>query len=258
MATWEEATIAGNATLTLASQMLPSPWVLSLPLDDVVPAGDQFCEAVVVALHVSGVDPAGPVSAVVLAVPEGVASAVADVQTVSAPAYHPADPEDATEEILVGLLLADPAFVAQRLATTTPGDATLVAFSEPPGLYPHSGELFTLLTLNELLSQGSLIHLDIGSTGVRVFQEGYESEGAFYSSPEDAEGTDLRLVVTRLSHLGEAAQVEKQNGSSFSLGIGRSTCAYERLDADCQGQRWDTGAKGNASIQDARSVQRAY
>eukprot|EP00971_Amphidinium_carterae_P098217 1943094-Amphidinium_carterae.1 len=43
---------------------------------------------------------------------------------------------------------------------TTSADATLVTFSEPIGLYPKAGELFSLLGWNDLLGQGSLVHLD--------------------------------------------------------------------------------------------------
>eukprot|EP00971_Amphidinium_carterae_P011115 218925-Amphidinium_carterae.1 len=195
-----DATVAGNATLSLASQLLHTPWVVSLPLDDPGNLSDQYCEAIVVALHVAGSDPSGAVTALVLAVPEGVASAVADIQVVTASAYHPADPEDPSEELTVGLVVAEPAFLAGKLSTSTPSEATLVTFSETSITYPWSGELFVLLELNDLLSQGSLIHADVMSNAVRVRTDGYESEGAFHSAGE--EESDLALVVTQLTALG--------------------------------------------------------
>eukprot|EP00971_Amphidinium_carterae_P285719 5673079-Amphidinium_carterae.2 len=229
MATWEEVTIAGNATLRLASRLLPVPWLLSLPLDDPGSQSGQYCEAIIVALHVAGIDPAGAVTAVVLAVPDGVSSEIADVQVATVSAYHPASPDDVAEDLLVGLVVADPSFIANKLTTTTSSEVEMIAFSDPPGVYPKAGELFTVLNLNDLLSQGSLVHLDVTSAAVRVHTDGYESEGAYHSATE-LEGTDMSLVITQLSSLGtKRRRVRGKSSSPFLLGLGASTSRMSDL-----------------------------
>eukprot|EP00971_Amphidinium_carterae_P091285 1806783-Amphidinium_carterae.1 len=204
---------ASNPTLTPASRMLTQSWVMSLPLEEAGSPDEQYCEAVVVAFHLSTADPSAPISAVVVAVPEEVALSVPDATSVLAPGYLVGE-DEAIEELPVGLLVADPTF----LASTIPSDGGLVSFSTVSGCHPKSQELFGMMELTDPFHKGSLIHLDIAASGVRVTTDGYESEGAYHTAAEDVEPS---VVVTQLSSLGiKRRRIRGKSTATSLLGLG--------------------------------------
>eukprot|EP00971_Amphidinium_carterae_P278135 5520922-Amphidinium_carterae.1 len=185
-----------------------------------------YCEAVIIALHIASAEPSGPISAIVVCVPQEIASTVADSPLLMVPVYAPGD-DVAIEEVGVGLLLADPTFLAGKLVGGISQSATLMQFHSVPGCLPSSAEVFSLMELTEPLNRGSLIHLDLDVPAVRVLSDGYESD-AYRSAAEDT--TEPAVMVTQLSVLGVKKRRlrGKQSGPTL-LGLGASSMQLGEL-----------------------------